>query len=125
MSTVFQQFQAARTQFAQSVAELAARPECIEQVTFNDLLTTFELDTLTLSSFQLIQENVLYLLQGLLLDMNPTIQQNAALAVGRLAGHSSAVAELVVRADLLRKLISLEMGRPNVKEEIQPHLEFL
>ncbi len=57
---------------------------------------------------------MLGLLQGLLSDVSPTIQQNAALAVGRLASHSVPVAELVVRADLLRKLISIEHDKPNV-----------
>lgn len=50
--------------------------------------------------------------------MSPTIQQNAALAVGRLASHSLPVAELVVRADLLRKLISIEADRPNVGRKL-------
>jgi len=90
---VFQQFQTARTQFAQAIAEMSGRADCVEL---------------------LLQENVLHLLYGLLGDVSVTIQQNAACAVGKLASHSAAVADMIVRADLLRKLIYSELERPNV-----------
>jgi hypothetical protein len=61
-----------------------------------------------------MNENVLELLQGLLGDVSITIQQNAALAVGRLASHSPGIAEMIVRNNVLRKLIFVELERPNV-----------
>lgn len=49
------------------------------------------------------------LLRPLLLDVVPSIQQTAALALGRLADHSNDLAEAVVKADILPQLVdSLE-----------------
>lgn len=45
------------------------------------------------------------LLRPLMLDVVPSIQQTAALALGRLAEHSQALAEAVVKEDILPVLI--------------------
>ncbi|CAM9784278.1 sperm-associated antigen 6 [Lethenteron reissneri] len=81
---VFEQYQKARTQFVQTVAELATR--------------SHNIDTLQ-------NAGVMALLRPLLLDAVPTVQQTAALALGRLANHSDDLAEAVVRGDVLPQLI--------------------
>lgn len=48
---------------------------------------------------------VVALLRPLLLDVVPSIQQTAALAVGRLADHSDDLAEAVVKEDILPQLV--------------------
>ena len=45
------------------------------------------------------------LLRPLLLDIIPTVQQTAALALGRLANYSDDMAEAVVKSDILPQLI--------------------
>eukprot|EP00118_Oscarella_pearsei_P025807 m.308804 g.308804 ORF g.308804 m.308804 type:complete len:503 (+) comp44865_c0_seq1:76-1584(+) len=81
---VFEQYQKARTQFVQTIAEFSSRPANIE----------------------LLQNaGVMALLRPLLLDVVPTIQQTAALALGRLANHSDDLAEAVVRGDILPQLV--------------------
>lgn len=45
------------------------------------------------------------LLRPLLLDVVPSIQQTAALALGRLADHSDDLAEAVVKEDILPQLV--------------------
>lgn len=45
------------------------------------------------------------LLRPLLLDVVPTIQQTAALALGRLANYSDSLAEAVVKGDILPQLV--------------------
>jgi hypothetical protein len=70
---VFENYQAARTTFVQTVAELAHRPQNIEA---------------------LQNAGVMSLLRPLLLDTVPSIQQSAALALGRLANYSEALAEV-------------------------------
>lgn len=48
---------------------------------------------------------VISLLRPLMLDVVPSIQQTAALALGRLAEHSHGLAEAVVKEDILPVLI--------------------
>lgn len=48
---------------------------------------------------------VISLLRPLMLDVVPSIQQTAALALGRLAEHSHDLAEAVVKEDILPVLI--------------------
>lgn len=48
-----------------------------------------------------------------MLDVVPSIQQTAALALGRLAEHSDALAEAVVTEDILPELIR-SLGQQNV-----------
>lgn len=45
------------------------------------------------------------MLRPLLLDVVPSIQQTAALALGRLADHSDDLAEAVVKEDILPQLV--------------------
>ncbi|XP_025094667.1 sperm-associated antigen 6 [Pomacea canaliculata] len=80
----FEQYQKARTQFVQTVAELASRPQNIET---------------------LQNAGVMSLLRPLLLDVVPTIQQTAALALGRLANYNDDLAEAVVHGDILPQLV--------------------
>lgn len=82
--SVFEQYQKARTQFVQTVAELATRPMNIEI---------------------LQNAGVMSLLRPLLLDIVPTIQQTAALALGRLANYNDDLAEAVVKGDILPQLV--------------------
>jgi len=70
--------------FVQTVAELALRPQNIEC---------------------LQNAGVMQLLRPLLLDTVPSIQQSAALALGRLANYSEELAEMVVSAEVLPQLI--------------------
>lgn len=81
---VFENYQAARTTFVQTVAELAHRPQNIEA---------------------LQNAGVMALLRPLLLDTVPSIQQSAALALGRLANYSEALAEAVVMNEVLPQLV--------------------
>lgn len=71
-------------QFVQTVAELSTQKQNIE----------------TLQS-----AGVMSLLRPLLLDTVPTIQQTAALALGRLANHKQDLAEAVVKEDILPQLV--------------------
>ena len=80
----FEDYQKARITFVQTVAELSTRPQNIEA---------------------LHSAGVMALLRPLLLDMVPSIQQSAALAIGRLANHSQELAESVVRNEIITQLI--------------------
>lgn len=102
--TVFQKYQAARSSFAQEIADLAGRPECVEQ---------------------LMQENVIYILKGLLTDVSLSIQQNAATAVGKLASHSPEIAELLDKEDVLRTLVYVNIERPHVCKNLYYIICFL
>lgn len=81
---VFEDYQKARTNFVQTVAELASRPQNIEA---------------------LQNAGVMGLLRPLLLDTVPSIQQSAALGLGRLANYSEALAEAVVMNEVLPQLV--------------------
>lgn len=81
---VFDQYQKARMQFVQTIADHASRPQNIEL---------------------LQQAGVMALLRPLLLDNVPSIQQTAALALGRLANHSDDLAKSVVKGDILPQLV--------------------
>lgn len=81
---VFEQYQQARSNFVQTVAELAHRPQNIEALQNADVMA---------------------LLRPLLLDTVPSIQQSAALALGRLANYSEALAEAVVMNEVLPQLV--------------------
>ncbi|XP_029979552.1 sperm-associated antigen 6 [Sphaeramia orbicularis] len=80
----FEHYQKSRMQFVQTVADLANRPQNIEM---------------------LQNAGVMSLLRPLMLDVVPSIQQTAALALGRLADHSDDLAEAVVREDILPQLV--------------------
>ncbi|KAG5191159.1 hypothetical protein JKP88DRAFT_259642 [Tribonema minus] len=80
----FEAYQKARVTFVQAVAEAATRPQNIE-----------------------VMQNagVMQLLRPLLLDNIPSIQQSAALALGRLANYSDDLAEAVVGNEILPQLV--------------------
>ncbi|XP_014771891.1 sperm-associated antigen 6 [Octopus bimaculoides] len=81
---VFEQYQKDRTKFVQTIAELASRPQHIET---------------------LQNAGIMSLLRPLLLDIVPTVQHTAALALGRLANYSEELAEAVVKGDILPQLV--------------------
>jgi hypothetical protein len=84
VSSVFDSYQKARTSFVQSVAELAQNPKNIDA---------------------LQKGGVMALLRPLLLDSVPSIQHNAAQALGKLANYSPELAAAVVQADILPQLV--------------------
>jgi len=81
---VFEEYQKARVTFVQTVADLATRPQNIDA---------------------LQNAGVMSLLRPLLLDNVASIQQSAALALGRLANFSDELAESVVTHDILPQLV--------------------
>ena len=81
---VFETYQKGRITFVQTVAELATRPQNIEP---------------------LQNAGVMALLRPLLLDSVPSIQQSAALALGRLANYNEELAEAVVAGEILPQLV--------------------
>ena len=54
------------------------------------------------------------LLRPLLLDVVPTVQQTAALALGRLANYNDDLAEAVVKGDILPQLV-YSLAEQNVR----------
>ena len=80
----FEEYQKARIAFVQNIAELASRPKNIEA---------------------LHSAGVMALLRPLLLDSVPSIQQSAALAIGRLASYSEEIAKDVTNNDIVSQLI--------------------
>jgi 3-methyladenine DNA glycosylase AlkD len=81
----FEEYQKSRITFVQNVAELATRPQNIEALN---------------------SAGVMLLLRPLLLDSVSSIQQSAALAIGRLANHSEDLAESVIQNDIISQLIA-------------------
>ncbi len=53
----------------------------------------------------IVSLGVMQLLRPLLLDVVPTVQQTAALALGRLANYNDDLAEAVVKGDILPQLV--------------------
>lgn len=84
VNTVFSDYQKARTNFVQSVASLAQNPKNIEA---------------------LQAAGIMALLRPLLLDTVPSIQHNAAQALGRLAAYNGELAAAVVNGDILPQLV--------------------
>jgi len=81
---VFEQYQKARVTFVQTVADLSTRPQNVEALQNADVMS---------------------LLRPLLLDNVPSIQQSAALALGRLANFNDDLAEAVVGNGILPQLV--------------------
>ena len=84
MYDVFHKFQQARVEFVQGIAQLATRAVTV------DLMQN---------------AGVLHILQPLMADKVPSIQQTAALALGRLVNFSPTVADTVVCSDLLPSVV--------------------
>lgn len=80
----FEDYQKARITFVQHIAELATRPQNISA---------------------LHSAGVMGLLRPLLLDSVTSIQQSAALAIGRLANYSEELAESVIQNEIVPQLI--------------------
>lgn len=80
----FEEYQRGRIKFVQSMAEAATRPQNIEIMN---------------------NAGVMQLLRPLLLDNVPSIQQTAALALGRLANYSEDLAEAIVGNEVLPQLV--------------------
>ena len=80
----FEEYQKARITFVQSIAELATKPQNIDS---------------------LYSAGVMSLLKPLLRDSVPSIQQSAALAIGRLANYSEELADSVVQNKIITKLL--------------------
>lgn len=81
---VFDQYQKARLLFAQSIADLASKPnniECLEAA------------------------GVINLLKPLLSDVVPSIQHMAAIALGKLANHDINLAQNIIQEDILPRLL--------------------
>lgn len=89
----FDQYQKARVQFVQTVAELATRPQNIEALN---------------------AAGVMALLRPLLIDNVESIQQSAALALGRLASYSDALAKDIVNYEILPQLVQ-SLSEQNVR----------
>ena len=64
------------------------------------------------------------LLRPLLLDVVPTIQQTAALALGRLANYNDSLAEAVVKGDILPQLV-YSLSEQNVKINLNINIDNL
>lgn len=80
----FEEYQKARITFVQSIAELAKKSCNVEALN---------------------SAGVMFLLRPLLCDTVSSIQQTAALAVGRLANHSVVLAESCIKNNILPQLL--------------------
>ncbi|XP_054893469.1 sperm-associated antigen 6-like [Poeciliopsis prolifica] len=80
-----EQYQKARLQFVQTIADFATKPQ---------------------NSEILHNAGVIPMLRSLLLDTVPGIQQTAGLALGHLAENSNSLAEIVVKEDILPQLVN-------------------
>lgn len=80
----FEQYEKARIQFVQSVADLSTRPQ---------------------SANCLVDLGAIELLPPLLSDIVPNVQVYAALALGRLANHQLSIAKDMVDKGVLPKLL--------------------
>lgn len=79
----FEDYQKARITFVQTIAELSTRQQNVEA---------------------LFSAEVMALLKPLLLDVVPSIQQSAALAIGRLATYSEELAKSVAENNIIPQL---------------------
>ena len=79
----FEEYQKARISFVQTIAELSTHPQNVEA---------------------LYTAKVMSLLKPLLLDVVPSIQQSAALAIGRLANYSVELSKSVAENDIIPQL---------------------
>ena len=70
-----------------------------------------------MSVLSLVILGVMALLRPLLLDNVPSIQQSAALALGRLANYSDELAEAVVSNEILPQLV-YSLSEQNVSKKV-------
>lgn len=88
----FEEFEKAKIKFAQQLADFAAKPQNIDN---------------------LYSLGVLKQLRTLLIDPTVSIQNSAALALGRIANHSEKLAEAVVENQVLPQLV-VSLAQQNV-----------
>jgi hypothetical protein len=88
VTSLLENYQKARLSFAQGVADCAAREAQLEHL-----------------AQPLVRSAIVPLLRPLLLDQVVSIQQAAALALGRLANHSPTLAAHVVAGDILPHIV--------------------
>lgn len=119
VAKVFEQYQKARTQFVQTVADLASRPQNIEPL---QSAGPEEIQFLgaTHDHIVCVPIGVMQLLRPMLMDAVPTIQQTAAVALGRLANHNDDLAEAVVKGDILPQLV-YSLAEQNVSKITSCH----
>ena len=98
VQNVFDSYQKARVSFVQQVAELAQNPKNIDA---------------------LQKCGIMGLLRPLLLDGVPSIQHNAAQALGRLANYNAELATAVVNGDILPQLV-YSLAEQNVTFSTNP-----
>ena len=92
LQTAFEEFEKSKIKFVQQLADFAAKPQNIDN---------------------LHSLGVLKQLRPLLLDPTISIQNSAALALGRIANHSEKLAESVVENQVLPQLV-MSLGQQNV-----------
>lgn len=99
-------------QFVQTVADLASRPQNIEilqnagkKEDYKTVLALAAAPSVYSPPLLSSPAGVMPMLRPLMLDVVPSIQQTAALALGRLADHSDDLAEAVVKEDILPQLV--------------------
>lgn len=100
----FEEYQKARVKFVQAVAEAATRPQNIEVMNnagVMQLLRPLLLDNVSTCNSIIIT----FSYRNILLMQVPSIQQTAALALGRLANFSEELAEAVVGNEILPQLV--------------------
>ena len=71
----------------------------------DSLLDGYQFDFVNFETYIFALLGVMALLRPLLLDNVPSIQQSAALALGRLANYSDELAEAVVSNEILPQLV--------------------
>lgn len=121
---IFEQYQKSRLQFVQAVASLASSPQNTESLQSAGKRAVSERGHGCPRVYQrafiyffvclFVFAGVVSLLKPLMLDVVPSIQQTAALALGRLAEQSPVLAEAVVEENILSDLIRSHMGEQNV-----------
>jgi hypothetical protein len=100
VNAVLVKYQASRIKFSQTVAEMVKHPRNIEG-NHSDLVN-LNMPLAMVQSYPISMD----LLRPLLLDSEPTIQQNAALAFGRLANYNEQVAERIIMSEILPQLVA-------------------
>lgn len=81
---IFENYQKARTQFVQTIAELSKRKENFEDI---------------------VSAGGLLLLRPLIMDVVPSIAQTACIALGRMAGESAEIADQVISLEFLPQIV--------------------
>jgi hypothetical protein len=97
ITSIFAVYHKARVTFAQTAAELAKQSRNIEGIS--------EFRFIKIEAMIIKEPGLLELLRPLLLDIEPSVQQNAAKALGFIAGYNEQLGERVVSSDILPQLV--------------------